>query len=273
MSHYHNLYSYHVSPDIAGEISFVFTPFTLTINDTLLAECVVNTQADLSNPSTDITWFGPDGTVFSSLQDVVFSEVTTAGIRQQEARLSLPFPQFSPDDFGEYSCIAAITSDSVPGVQTSVFQSVQIPTAPGKSPDMLFVSSHTHTMGMFVICTSSPGDIFQIPVPIYLIGEDSRPLAGQAHFFNCIVNSPSLSGDDMFWIAPDNAIISGTSGRIRVGTISQGRNGRSVRRLTFNPLTTDDSGPYACVSPDGTAIQTLTVDGMSHQSCIHTSDI
>ena len=133
----------YVPSDIAGEIGFSFTPPTLTINDTLLAECVVNTQAGLSNPRADITWLGPDGTVFSSLQDVVFSEVTTAGIRQQEARLSLTFPQFSAADFGEYSCIADISSDSFDDAQTSVFRSVQIPTAPGKS-ELLAACLFTH---------------------------------------------------------------------------------------------------------------------------------
>jgi hypothetical protein len=220
--------------NIAGDIGFSFTPSNLMINDTLLAECIVVTQAGLSNPRADITWLGPDGTVFSSLQDVGFSEVTTAGIRQQEARLSLTFPRFSAADFGEYACIAAITSDSVPGAQTSVFRSVQIP--------------------------SAPGDIFQRPVPIYPIGEDSRPLAGQMYFLDCIVNRPSLTNDDIFWVAPDNTIISDTSDRVSVGDVFQGQNGRSVRRLTFNPLRTDDSGSYTCVSPDGTALQTLTVD-------------
>ena len=138
LSHYHNIIlASYVPSDIAGDIGFSFTPSNLMINDTLLAECIVVTQAGLSNPRADITWLGPDGTVFSSLQDVVFSEVTTAGIRQQEARLSLTFPRFSAADFGEYACIAAITSDSVPGAQTSVFRSVQIPSAPGKSPDII----------------------------------------------------------------------------------------------------------------------------------------
>ena len=106
-------------------------------------------------------------------------------------------------------------------------------------------------------------------MPIYPIGEDSRPLAGQMYFLDCIVNRPSLTNDDIFWVAPDNTIISDTSDRVSVGDVFQGQNGRSVRRLTFNPLRTDDSGSYTCVSPDGTALQTLTVDGMSsvHQNC------
>ena len=106
-------------------------------------------------------------------------------------------------------------------------------------------------------------------MPIYPIGEDSRPLAGQTYFLDCIVNRPSLTNDDIFWVAPDNTIISGTGDRVSVGDVFQGQNERSVRRLTFNSLTTDDSGPYTCVSPDGTALQTLTVDGMSpiHQNC------
>ena len=104
-------------------------------------------------------------------------------------------------------------------------------------------------------------------MPIYPIGEDTRPLAGHMYFLDCIVNRLGLTNDDIFWVAPDSTIIDATSGRVSVGDISQGNNERSVRRLTFNPLTTDDSGPYTCVSPDGTAIQTLTVDGMSHHNC------
>ena len=43
------------------------------------------------------------------------------GISQQEARLPLNFPQFSASDFGKYSCITSITSESLPGARTNAF--------------------------------------------------------------------------------------------------------------------------------------------------------
>ena len=117
----------HLPSDIAGEIGFSFSPESLRVNESLTAECVVSTQAGLSNPRADITWLGPDRSVFSSQQNVGFKAVGN-GISQQEARLPLNFPQFSASNFGEYSCIASITSESLSGARTNVFRSVQIPT-------------------------------------------------------------------------------------------------------------------------------------------------
>ena len=116
------------SADINGEIGFSFTPMSLQFGEPLQADCVVITQSDLQNPQADITWLGPDGSIFGSMQDVPFSEVTRGGFTFQEARLPFRFPSFEENNVGEYSCLASITSDNVPGAQTSVFRSVQIPT-------------------------------------------------------------------------------------------------------------------------------------------------
>ena len=100
-------------------------------------------------------------------------------------------------------------------------------------------------------------------MPIYPIGEPSTPVAGQPYTIDCIVNTPGLTNNDIQWVGPDNIIISATSSRVSVGDVVQDGNGRSVRTLTFNPLSTDDSGPYTCTSPNGPGVQTLTVDGRS----------
>ena len=100
-------------------------------------------------------------------------------------------------------------------------------------------------------------------MPIYPIGEPSTPVAGQPYIIDCIVNTPGLTNNDIQWVGPDNIIISATSSRVSVEDVVQDGNGRSVRTLTFNPLSTDDSGPYTCTSPNGPGVQTLTVDGRS----------
>ena len=113
--------------DIAGEIGFQFDRETFTFNDDLQADCVVATQAGVGNPRADITWLGPDGSVYNSSQGVPFETVTRQGVVQQEARLPLSFRPFGPGDAAEYSCLATITSDDFPGSETQVFRTVEIP--------------------------------------------------------------------------------------------------------------------------------------------------
>lgn len=92
-------------------------------------------------------------------------------------------------------------------------------------------------------------------------------MAGQQYFIDCIVNTPGLTNDDIRWVGPDNTVISSTSGRVSVGDVAPDASGSSsVRRLTFNPLSTEDSGPYTCTSPQGPSLQTITVNGMSCNS-------
>lgn len=117
-----------MSTDIPGEIEFSFTPQTPLINQALVVNCIVITETGLSNPLVNIAWLGPDSTIFASQQDIEFNPVTRNGAVVLEARLSLNLPQFSAQDIGEYSCIAAIISDSFPTSQTTVLRSVQIPT-------------------------------------------------------------------------------------------------------------------------------------------------
>ena len=114
--------------DLQGGIGFMLEPTLVTLGNPLQADCVVAAPAGLQNPSADITWLGPDGSIFGSQQSVPFSEVTVNGNVQQEARLPLRFTSFGPADVGEYSCLASITSDSFPGEQTNLFRSFQIPT-------------------------------------------------------------------------------------------------------------------------------------------------
>ena len=115
------------APGIPGAIGFTFTPESIGIGDPLMAECTVATSIGVNDPRARITWLGPDGTVFGDMQGIEFTEVTRDGNTQQEASLAINFPQFSVDDFGEYSCIAMITSDSVSGAETNVFGTLQIP--------------------------------------------------------------------------------------------------------------------------------------------------
>ena len=154
--------------DIAGEIGFSFSPESLRVNESLTAECVVATQAGLSNPHADITWLGPDGSVFSSQQNVGFKAVGN-GISQQEARLSLNFPQFSASNFGEYLCIASITSESLPGARTNLFRSVQIPTIGNP------IYANTYSQGFIVVMVF----LYQLISPRYLCL--SIQLASLAH--------------------------------------------------------------------------------------------
>ena len=117
-----------MSTDIPGEIEFSFAPQTPLINQALVVNCIVITDTGLSNPLVSIAWLGPDSTIFASQQDIEFNPVTSNGAVVLEARLSLNLPRFSAQDIGEYSCIAAIISDSFPTSQTTVLRSVQIPT-------------------------------------------------------------------------------------------------------------------------------------------------
>ena len=56
--------------------------------------------------------------------------------------------------------------------------------------------------------------------------------------------------------------VTATTGRVTVGDVFQ-RDGNSVRTLTFNPLSTEDSGAYRCETASNTATSTLTTRGMS----------
>ena len=103
----------------------MFDPTSIMLGEALGADCVVATQAGLSNARADITLLGPDGSAIASMTDVPFSP--SRG--QQEARLSRNFPSFTADDVGEYTCLATITSDSFPGASTRVSTTMQIPGA------------------------------------------------------------------------------------------------------------------------------------------------
>lgn len=121
-------------------------------------------------------------------------------------------------------------------------------------------------------------DVSQIPVPVYPIGEPSDPVAGQPYNIDCIVSTPGLTNADIQW-SDSTGQIDATSGRVSVGDVVQDSNGKSVRTLRFNPLSTGDSGFYTCVAQSVSGIQTLTVDGMSiaslniHHVCKHIVDI
>lgn len=86
-------------------------------------------------------------------------------------------------------------------------------------------------------------------------------MAGQSYSIDCIVSAPNLTNADIVWLGID-----ATSGRVSVGDVVQDGNGKSVRTLRFNPLSTEDSGPYICESLNRTSVQTLTVNGMSSAS-------
>ena len=88
-------------------------------------------------------------------------------------------------------------------------------------------------------------------------------MAGQSYFIDCIVNTPGLTNDDILWASFDDPMITATSGRVSVGDVTQDSSGRSVRRLSFNPLSTEDSGPYTCIAPQDISIQSITVNGIS----------
>ena len=107
-------------------------------------------------------------------------------------------------------------------------------------------------------------DTSSIVVPVYPDRDDNNPVAGQPYFIDCVVDSRILTNADLIWVGPQNTAITATSGRVSgrvsVGDVFQDT-GRSVRRITFNPLSTEDSGRYTCVSHLGKGVQTLTVDG------------
>ena len=107
-------------------------------------------------------------------------------------------------------------------------------------------------------------DLDEVDVPVYPVPDDTPPVAGEPYVLECVVNDPGLTNIDILWAGPDSVMISATSGRVTVGDVFQDSEGRSVRRLTFNPLSTEDSGPYSCISPRGTSIQTLTVNSKSN---------
>ena len=252
------------SSDIVGEIGFQFDRETITINDDLQADCVVATQAGLRNPRADITWLGPDGSVYNSSQGVPFETVTRQGVEQQEARLPLSFKPFGPGDAAEYSCLATITSDDFPGSETQVFRTVEIPTR-GKP-------RHCDYIEELLLYWSLPSvDTSTIPVPVYPSPEDNVPVAGQEYTIDCSVQSPGvpLTNDDISWSGPGGPV-QGPPGRVFVDDVFQdSATGRWVRRLTFSPLSTEDSGPYTCISPQGTRVQTLTVNGEHLDSLTH----
>ena len=106
-------------------------------------------------------------------------------------------------------------------------------------------------------------DISQFVVPVYPTPPPSNPVAGQPTSIDCIVSAAGLTNSDIQWVGPANTVISATSGRVSVGNVFQDQaTGRSVRRLTFNPLSTEDSGPYTCVSSQGSSSQIITVNGI-----------
>ena len=88
---------------------------------------------------------------------------------------------------------------------------------------------------------------------------EGPPTAGEPYFIDCIINQPGINTSEIVWIGPDNMAITATTGRVRVEDVLQ--SGRTVKRLTFDPLSTEDSGSYRCISPSGTRIQTVTVQG------------
>ena len=96
-------------------------------------------------------------------------------------------------------------------------------------------------------------------------------MAGQEYTIGCSVQSPGapLTNDDISWSGP-SGLVQGPPGRVFVGDVFQdSATGRWVRRLTFSPLSTEDSGPYTCISPQGTRVQTLTVNGEHLHSLTH----
>ena len=239
--------------DINGEIGFSFDRRNIQLNENLQAECVVATQSGLMNPRADITWLGPDGSVYNSTSGVPFERVVRGGTEQQEARLPLMFRPFGPADAGEYSCLASITSDDFPGSQTQVYRSLEIPSR-GKQ-------QHNHLIIVIVLYLTVDPSTF--PTPVYPSRQDNVPVAGQPYIIDCIVDSPdALTNSDVMWISPTGETITDTSPRVFVEDVSPGeRPGSWVRRLVFNPLSTEDSGPYTCTSPRGDRVQTLTVNG------------
>ena len=99
------------------------------VNQPLQANCDVFTQPSLANARADITWRAPNGSVVAN-QVVPFMLRNNAdGTQSNVASLPLNFPQFTPDNFGEYTCLAIITSDDLPGARTGVLRTVEIPSS------------------------------------------------------------------------------------------------------------------------------------------------
>ena len=111
-----------------ADIGFSFNPTSIQINDPQTISCNVVAAAGLSNARADITILGPDSSVLTSATDVPLNEVMNGGFTQLEGSLSTMIFMFTTDNFGEYSCIAAVKSDSFPGQMTSIFRSIQVPT-------------------------------------------------------------------------------------------------------------------------------------------------
>lgn len=53
----------------------------------------------------------------------------SGGVVRNVASLTYNIPQFTPDNFGEYTCLALITSDDLPGAQTGVLRTIEIPSS------------------------------------------------------------------------------------------------------------------------------------------------
>lgn len=98
--------------------------------------------------------------------------------------------------------------------------------------------------------------------PVSVDESTPNPTAGEPYTLDCVVGTPNLRNSDITWVGPDGMPITATSGRVSVGDVFQ-RDGNSVRTLTFNPLSTEDSGAYRCQTTTNTATSTLTSQGMS----------
>ena len=120
-----------------------------------------------------------------------------------------------------------------------------------------YIHQMFETNSCFFSCSVDP----TVPIPARPIRDDRVPVAGEPYFIDCRVMRPGLTNDDILWIGPDSLQITSTSGRVSVGDVMPDESGGSIRRLTFNPLSTEDSGLYMCLSPAGPTIQTLTVQG------------
>lgn len=104
-------------------------PESIVINQPLQANCDVFTQPSLAGAMADITWRRPDGTVAANQQVPFMLRNNADGTQSNVASLPLNFPQFTPDDFGEYTCLAIITSRDLPGARTGVLRTVEIPSS------------------------------------------------------------------------------------------------------------------------------------------------
>ena len=104
-------------------MSFVrFNPVMITVGDPLTAECVVRTT--LSDARANIAWLSPRAITIASGDGIAFEERNG----QLEASLPIDFSSFTATDFGQYACVAMITSPSSPGTQINISRTVEIPT-------------------------------------------------------------------------------------------------------------------------------------------------